>query len=186
MANNCWNQITITGDYDTLKKIEEKFSSISEGILNYRNYSKIFDSDVSDVTDDDWGPKWFTPTIISTDGQLVITGDSAWMPPVPLLELISEEWEVNCELRYDEPAQDFAGVIYWEKGDLVDNQKYTSWEYKFLFDIYSFWEEAEYSMEVYETIEEWFESLNLDAWKRKPNLDMNKIDTLWKQIKNED
>lgn len=186
MANNCWNEITITGNPSTLKKIEEKFTLIQEGILNYKNYSKLFDTDVSDVVDDEWGPKWFTPTIVMNEGKLVITGDSAWMPPVPLIELISEEWGVDCQLKYDEPAQDFAGIINWESGDMIHNQTYTSWEYKFLTDNISFWEEVEYSMDVYDTIEEWFDSLNLDKWKQKPDLDMGKIEELWKEIKGED
>jgi hypothetical protein len=186
MPNNCWNQITISGDPDTLKKIEEKFTLIDSGVLNYKNYSKIFESDVTDMEGDEWGPKWFTPSIVSNEGRLIITGDSAWVPPVPLFELISDEWEVECELIYDEPGQDFAGSIIWSNGDVIDNQKYTSWEYKYLFDRHSFWEEVEYSMEVYETIEEWLETLNLDKWNKRPSLDMNKINSIWSSIKYED
>ena len=91
MANDCWNSVTISGDIDTIKKIESKFNSLDDNPLNYKNYQKLFDTDVTDVQDEDWGPKWFTPSVKIVDDKLIIKGDSAWSPASPLFELISNE-----------------------------------------------------------------------------------------------
>jgi hypothetical protein len=181
MANDCWNSVTISGDIDTIKKIETKFNSFDGNPLNYKNYHKLFDTDVTDVQDEDWGPKWFTSSVEMIDDKLIIKGDSAWMPTIPLFELISEEYEVDCELIYEETGMDFAGVIKWEKGDLVYEQEYTYWEYKYVTDTEEFYNEAEYSVVCYDSVEEWVSGLNLEKWKQSPDIDMNRLNEAWQK-----
>lgn len=179
MANNCWNSVIITGDIETLKLIESKFKSIENGVLNYKNYHKIFEGDVSDIEGEDWGSKWHTPTVTLDNDKLLINGDSAWTPAIQLYELISEEYEVDCVLTYEETGMDFAGVVKWEKGDMVESEEYTAWEYRFISDTDLFYEEAEYSVICYDSVSEWVDSLNLNKWKEKPDLDIDRLEKFW-------
>jgi len=186
MANDCWNSVTISGDIDTIKKIESKFNSLGDNPLNYKNYQKLFDTDVTDVQDEDWGPKWFTPSVKIVDDKLIIKGDSAWSPASPLFELISNEYGVDCELIYEETGMDFAGVMKWESGKLVHQEEYTFWEYKHLTDTEDFYNEAEYSIVCYDSVEEWISGLNLEKWKTQPNIDMHRLNEAWQKEHNED
>jgi len=184
MANNCWNNVTITGNLDTLKKIESKFKSLEGEILTYMNYNKLFDTDVSDVEGEDWGPKWFTPSVSLEDNKLFIKGDSAWMPTIPLFELISDEYEVDCYMSFEETGMDFAGEMKWEKGDLVYNYDYTSWEFRYLNNKDEFYEEAEYAVVCYDSVNEWVHSLNLSKWKDEPTIDLERLQKFWENEHN--
>lgn len=185
MANDCWNNVTITGNLDTLKKIQSKFKPFESELLNYSSYHKLFETDVKDVEGDDWGPKWFAPSTSIEGDKLIIKGDSAWMPAIPLIELISEEYEVDCYMKYEETGMDFAGEMKWERGDLVYNYEYTAWEFRYLTDKETFYEEAEYAVVCYDSVDEWITGLNLEKWKDKPNIDLERLQKFWEKEHNE-
>ena len=177
MANDCWNKVVIKGDEATLKKIQEKFNSSENGVFNMNNYQSLFDSDVSDMYEDDFGSKRFTPSVELEDGQLFISGDSAWSPMVGLFERICVEYGVEAELEYDEMGYDFAGRIVWDtKGVEVENQEWTYWERLCVKDQDNFWEEMQFRYEIYESFDELVADFNLDKWEDSSILDTNRLE----------
>ena len=180
MANDCWNRVVLKGDESKLKNILKKIESQENGIFNYENYNTLFDSDVSDIQGDEWGSKRFTPYATIEDGELIITGDSAWTPMIGLFEAICVEWEVNGELTYEESGYDFAGRICWDtNGVITEHTEWTYWEKMFLFDKENFYEEAGFRMEVSDSFDEFMEGLSILRWIEKPELDMDKLNEMW-------
>jgi hypothetical protein len=178
MANDCWNSVVIKGDESTLKKIEEKFNSSENGVFNVNNYQILFDTDVSDMTEEDFGSKRFIPSVTMDNGQLHISGDSAWSPMTGLFERICVEYGVEAELEYDEMGYDFAGHIIWDsKGVEVLNDEWTYWERLCIRDQDNFWEEMQWRYENYESFDELVADFNLDEWKDKTILDQDRLET---------
>ena len=183
MANDCWNMAIIKGDEATLKKIEEKFNSSENGVFSMNNYQSLFDSDVSDMVEDDFGSKRFIPSVSMEDGELHISGDSAWSPMVGLFERICVEWGVEAELEYDEMGYDFAGRIVWDsKGVEVINEEFTYWERLCMKDQDNFWEEMQWRYENYDTFDELVEGFELGKWKDQTILDMDRLESEYEEI----
>ena len=183
MANDCWNMATIKGDEATLKKIEEKFNSSENGVFSMNNYKSLFDSDVSDMVEDDFGSKRFIPSVSMEDGELHISGDSAWSPMIGLFERICVEWGVEAELEYDEIGYDFAGRIVWDsKGVEVINEEFTYWERLCMKDQDNFWEEMQWRYENYDTFDELVEGFELGKWKDQTILDMDRLESEYEEI----
>lgn len=178
MANDCWNRVVIKGDESTLKKIEEKFNSSENGVFNMNNYQSLFDTDVSDMTEEDFGSKRFIPSVTMDDGQLHISGDSAWSPMTGLFERICVEYGVEAELEYDEMGYDFAGHIIWDSNGVeVLNDEWTYWERLCIRDQDNFWEEMQWRYEIYESYDELIADFNLDEWKDSTILDQERLKT---------
>ena len=183
MANDCWNMAIIKGDEVTLKKIEEKFNSSENGVFSMNNYQSLFDSDVSDMVEDDFGSKRFIPSVSMEDGELHISGDSAWSPMIGLFERICVEWGVEAELEYDEMGYDFAGRIVWDsKGVEVINEEFTYWERLCMKDQDNFWEEMQWRYENYDTFDELVEGFELGKWKDQTILDMDRLESEYEEI----
>jgi hypothetical protein len=186
MANDCWNKAIIQGDEATLKKIQERFNSSENGVFNTFNYKILFDSDVSDMEEDDWGSKRFFPSTDLSDGQLFITGDSAWSPMIGLFETICAEYGVECVLEYDESGYDFAGIISWDtKGAIKDHIEMTYWEKLHKDSLNDFYEELGYRAEIYDSYEEYLEDLDLNKWRDSSKVDMDKLKEIWNLTHNE-
>jgi len=176
MANDCWNRVTITGSNETLQKIKTRFESSENGVFNMNNYQTLFDSDVSDMEEDDFGSKRFCPSVTLEDNKLIINGDSAWSPMTGLFERICVEYGVESELEYDEMGYDFAGKIVWDsKGVELSNEEFTYWEWVCMKDTDNFWEEMDFRYEDYDTFEELVESFELNKWKDPSILDKDKL-----------
>lgn len=186
MANDCWNKAIIKGDKSRLEKIFEKFDSIENGVLHIGNYKTLFTEDVSDMDEQDWGSKRFTPSCEMYDDELVITGDSAWSPMIGLFEMVSVEFGVEVDLSFEEMGYDFAGKISWDtNGIIMENEMWTYWEKLSLFDQENFWEELSYRAEIYDSLDEFMEDLNLPKWKDQSVIDTDKIKKIWENIQNE-
>jgi len=186
MANDCWNKAIIRGDKPQLERIFKKFDSIENRVLHIGNYKKLFTEDVSDMDEEDWGSKRFTPTCEMFDSELVITGDSAWSPMIGLFEMVSAEFGVEVELDFEEMGYDFAGKICWDnKGIILENEMWTYWEKLSLFDQENFWEELTYRAEIYDSLDEFMEDLNLSKWKDQSQIDIDKIKKIWLNTQNE-
>lgn len=136
MANHCWNNVTIEGKPDVLAKLEVLFN-------DYENHDYMVDwcntffpnmenkpSDKSDHLF--YGTRWweFTCEMIS-DTTLQISGDSAWGPPEELIQLISEHYQVECEITFSESGMDFAGKRTYQNGECIDrlDQSYSEHVY---------------------------------------------------------
>lgn len=72
---------------------------------------------------EEWGTKWNTHEVNLQElgGVLVYTFNTAWAPPVPVIEALARRFVgVEVTLAYDEPGMDFGGFMYWVDGELVD------------------------------------------------------------------
>lgn len=92
MANNCWNYIVFSGDENKLK---EMFNEINEDDYDELNKNEL------DL------PRWFEMEI-DKDG-FIISGDSAWNPPLNYTKLLCEKYKVYAEHEYAESGNGFAG-----------------------------------------------------------------------------
>lgn len=183
MANDCWNKVVIRGTNDLLEKIKTRFESSENGVFTMNNYHILFDSDVSDMVEDDFGSKRFSPSVEIYDNQLVISGDSAWSPVIGLFERICVEYGVEATLDYDEQGYDFAGRISWDsKGVETENLEWTYWEKLYINDQIGFWEEMEWRYEDYDTFEDLVENLELSKWQDSSILDLDKLETEYNNI----
>lgn len=186
MANDCWNKVIIRGDEETLKKIHHKFTRNENGIFSINNYKNLFDTDLSDMDEEDWGSKRFIPTSELTDGELLITGDSAWSPMIGLFETICAEYGVEATLEYDEPGNDFAGKVSWNSnGVITESYEWTYWESLLINRPVEFWEEISWRYEDYDDFEDLVESLELNRWNDSMILDVNKLEENWEQSQSE-
>jgi len=176
MANDCWNKVVITGSDETLEKIKTRFTSSENGVFTMNNYQTLFDSDVSDMSEDDFGSKRFSPSVEIDDKKLYISGDSAWSPMTGLFERICVEYGVEATLEYDEMGYNFAGKISWDtNGVEKENIEWTYWEKQYLHDQENFWEEMEWRYEEYDTFDELVENFELHKWKNPEILDLDKL-----------
>lgn len=136
MANHCWNNVTIEGKPEVLAKLEVLFNDyenhdymISWGNTFFPNMENK-PADTSDYLF--YGTRWwdFTCEMIS-DTTLQISGDSAWGPPEELIRMISEQYQVECEITFSESGCDFAGKRIWQNGDCIDriDQSYSEHVY---------------------------------------------------------
>jgi hypothetical protein len=187
MANDCWNKASLKGDEATLQKLYEKFTSSTNGIFSMTNYKNLFEGDVSDMDEEDFGSKRFTPSCDLVDGELIITGDSAWAPMIGLFETICAEYGVEGQLEYDEQGYDFAGKIKWDStGDVVSLEEWTYWEAQLINDPTNFWEEMSWRYDSYDTFEELVENFQLHRWKDQTILNLDKLIEGWNNHCDED
>ncbi len=183
MANDCWNSVTITGDSDTLKKLYDKFDTHTS--LNYNNYHEMFETDVSDMQGDDWGPKWFQPNPSWDGDDLIVTGDSAWVPTIEFFEMISAEYSVKCDLSYDEKGLDFAGRIVMNDGIIESSDEWTYWEHLYLNDRNQFEEEIAWAGGYCETFDEVVDNIALEKWKvvDTSTIDLSQFESIYEKGK---
>jgi len=178
MANDCWNSVSITGDLGTLEKLMEKFNSLENGFLHTGNYYTMFEGD--DYKDHDFDSKRLDCSSVEIyEGKIVFDGDSAWTPPLEFYRLLSEEWGVTVDVTYDERGMDFAGHSVFNQGELEIEEEFTYWEYLYLKDNDNFYYEAEDCMSYEDSVDIWMESLNLDKWKTEPQIDTERLKTVW-------
>lgn len=177
MANDCWNSLMIRGDVDTLKLIESRFKSVENSFFSMSNYHLLFDSDVSDFAEEDFGSKRFSVNLEMLDDGLHIYGDSAWSPMIGLFERISNEYGVECTLEYHEVGFNFAGKIVWDsKGVEISNEEWTYWERLCEKSKSDFWEELSWKFEDYDTVSELLEDIDFVNWKNKSLFSMEELE----------
>lgn len=126
MANYCYNYVRITGDEKTLDLLQEKFKNYSN-----TNYFTEFGDTFFDIKRDyksenfafyyKYGTKWWDFQMQRDEAtELIITGDSAWSPPINLIQKISETYNVEIYSEWDEPGMDFAGKVTYINGNMKD------------------------------------------------------------------
>ena len=144
------------------------------GFFNFSNYHLLFDTDVSDMVEDDFGSNRFAVSVTMEDGKLHVSGDSAWSPMIGLFERICSDYGVEAKLDYEERGYDYAGSVEWDsKGVEVSHHQWTYWEKLCITDQYEFWEEMQWRYEIYESYDELIADFNLDEWKDSSLLDRN-------------
>lgn len=144
MPNWCSNTLELQ---DTCDAIEQKLDNMGDiGLfqtLVTTNRAPYYKDDkiphLMDVIEDDkyfdwyshncneYGTKWDVHDFYYNDG--VFTFDTAWSPPTEFAQKLSEQYQINCRLEYSEPGWDVAGIIYFENGEVVEEERYSYWEY---------------------------------------------------------
>jgi hypothetical protein len=103
-----------------------------------------------------------------------VQGDSAWSPPSEFLRRLSEHYAVEISNEYEEPGMDFGGFTNYKYGEEDDNcYSYNEWRYMNNPDGFS--SDIEWATELYETFEEYKESV-LDSFvNRLSEKEINEI-----------
>lgn len=142
MANNCWNWVKITGPKETLDIIEERFKKYNEmQDFTFTEFSRMVlglepevvpeHETLNDVFDRmyTYGTKWWDFEIDGDDDWLQISGDSAWSPPLGLLTMMTNVFDIRIEGEYSESGCNFGGFYTIENGVCDDNEM-TYFEYE--------------------------------------------------------
>ena len=164
MPNWCNNIIKISGEESDMKPIYDFFVR-AEGLpdeeLNVMSYLVPEDEEFESIKESGdfllspystfWGCKWdfqvnecngdYTPTTIT------ISPCSAWSPPLPFCQKLSEKYKVDVEITYYEGGCDFAGRSYYSQGEEIENEEYSYREGVYYLDSETFWEDLEGNIE---------------------------------------
>lgn len=163
MANNCWNWVLIEGDNDTLDLLEKRMQDYDKfnNLTDWTNHilgKKVFDAE-KDSPYDVVGTRWWDIDWYATDRDnqsMTIQGDSAWGPPIHLMELLAKEFNVKILIEFEEPGCDFGGFCRYDKtGQLEDHTvSYSQWRYEQ--DSYAYIDQFKYDVEedLYESIKD--------------------------------
>ena len=131
MANYCTNYVTLYGNQEDLKTIDERFSRYSEFDYFTNFCEMVLGKPISEDNFDgyQYGTKWWELDIVDLgDGSLNIQGCSAWNPPLQLIAEITKVFNVRAEGDYYESGNNFAGIYVAKDGVLNDNEM-TCFEY---------------------------------------------------------
>ena len=148
MANNCWNWVRITGCKSSLDRIESKFKKydstnwftefgdivLEKKTREYKNQPFEFYYQ--------YGTKWWDIDMVrSSDEDLIISGDTAWSPPLKLMKRVSRRYRVEVLHEFEEAGCDFAGVHTYKNGEVIDQKDYTYDEYRYIDNYESWWDD---------------------------------------------
>ena len=76
-----------------------------------------------------------------------VAGDSAWSPPIELINQICISYGLSAEMDYEECTEDFAGMVKFDKTGITDHQEMTYHEYRYLDDVLSWKDNLYYNFE---------------------------------------
>jgi len=161
MANHCWNHVVFNGDTTQLKKLQEKFQSYgkAEYFTEFGDFvldiGKIGDTtEVFEKRHEDayytYGTKWWEFDLEDHEEgseDFTIAGDSAWSPPVSLVEKICIHYGLTANMEYEEGGMDFAGYVEFNNLGITDHKEMTSHEFRYVDDVGSWMENLYYNFE---------------------------------------
>ena len=170
MPNWCSNNLTITGDTDTLVQLKEVIESDGEGLLEA--IKPIGEWEYGNAVEA-WGTKWDVSTegleyTDNGDGTSTIEGwfQSAWSPPIEAFQTLSEDWD-SCyiQLMYEECGMCFVGC--WDSEGADDHYEYSDFTSKNIRDNIPGYLVDEFGLDVmleeYEEEEMVFEDVDQDT-----------------------
>lgn len=135
MPNHCKNEITITGNVETIEKIKNT-------IVDYDNHENGFVPSFLEFLNpigewnydkavEEWGTKWpiyDVDDIVIEPERISFSFDTAWAPPLNAYEKGEERHNIKINARYIEHGTCFAGG--YEDGadyDVDYNDNYQTW-----------------------------------------------------------
>ena len=161
MANNCWNYVVFNGDATQIKKVRSKFKEYDK--TNYFTEFGDFVLDIGKIGDTTevfekrhedayyaYGTKWWEFDLEDHEEgseEFTIAGDSAWSPPVNLVEQICIHYNLNAEMEYEESGCDFAGIVEFNEKGIIDHKEMTYHEGRYADDINSWMDNLYYNFE---------------------------------------
>ena len=139
MANYCYNYISISGDKESIDKIEEFFKSYSKFDSTTDWGDSVIKSDYSideRIYNDfnKYGARWFDYDIDTSDDglELSVSGDSAWSPMETLVGGLCYTFGVDGSIEYSESGCDFGGRTSFDKNGAINEiiqMGYSEWMY---------------------------------------------------------
>jgi hypothetical protein len=138
MANHCWNWAVFNGTKDALDKLESALKLAQKDIVYFDKQCEYVlgksylgeNQSIYDV----YGTRWFDINNFerNSDTELVISGDSAWSPPCEYVRLITEHYEIEATIEYEEMGNDFGGRETYDNGKTIhtESMSYREWMYK--------------------------------------------------------
>lgn len=190
MPNWCNNDVTIFGNPDKIKLINEKLESIKNNEDKVHGIFRVLLG--TDITEEEYKTGWYNHNInrygckwdVSYDADLCIsitedtitmTFQTAWSPCVPFCTTLSEMYGVKVTCTYSEPGVDFAGKTVSKNGEIIEQEQYPYKEGLYHLDNEGFWENLEYDIQ-YEleenpdkTVDELFSEYEFLEEDDKPN-----------------
>jgi hypothetical protein len=192
MPNYCHNNIRVTGSSQSLDRIKERFEMVIEKLsknegLWARTYHNLFNTPQPFPDDKlypkfdvykEYGSKWFIPSeIVSSDEDIIISGDSAWGPVTALCEKLCKEYGVKIEIEFEESGNDFGGYVNInESGEHDESGDFTYLQWQYISDREYFFNEMVYFSESYDTYEDFMKDYSENLNFIKDDLEtQNKI-----------
>ncbi len=147
MPNWCHNQLTVSGPADEVKQFKETAVGHSPWLsaaevgrekpdpLNFHSLFPVpeelvkagYNEAAYHWERDHWGCKWGAREIQILDewsGGILYQFDTAWVPPLELIEHVSKDWpQLTFDLEYEECGIGFKGAAKAQAGQLNDHCK---------------------------------------------------------------
>lgn len=192
MANHCYNFAEFIGPADVLHKLSKRLEKITKDQLKEAYTDKglpipaykeevawingtnahelLFKKKPSGNFDvyDLYGSKWFECYYQYNEGDehLIMQGDSAWSPMLPLFEKICKKFKLNCVGNYGESGMNFAGEFEFDPEGCVEHKEMTYRQYEAEHNPTSFWDQILYEIEegYYDSLESIYEELKSVDW----------------------
>ena len=126
MANYCNNNVTFTGKKEDIETLYERFSKYDECDYFTHFAEMILGKPLSEVDECfdayKYGTKWWDFELRLGEGEMTVSGDSAWSPPLRLIAEITKVFDVEAYGDYYECGMGFAGDFSAHDGVLDDNE----------------------------------------------------------------
>ena len=172
MANNCWNWVSFTGDVKKLNKLETKFKKYDNTSYFTEFGDIVLEKKPRNCKEQpfdfyyQYGTKWWEFDIQRDDDDcLVIMGDSAWSPPLKLIQKISKKYKLWVHLEFEEGGCDFAGKYEYKNGEIISKNDMTYQEYRYIDNSDGFWCDIEDYITESESWEELLENIDKEVLK---------------------
>ena len=161
MANNCWNYVVFNGNATALKKLRNKFKEYDKTNYFVEFGDFVLDKGKIGATQEElakkykdfyhYGTKWWDFDLddypCDDEETFTVGGDSAWSPPVTLIEEICKHYSLTADMDYEEGGCDFAGIVKFDKHGITDHKEMTYHEYRYADDINSWMDNLYYNFE---------------------------------------
>lgn len=193
MANHCYNFVEFVGPADTLHKINKRLEKIVKEQIkeNYTDkglpvpsykeeiawinganaHELLFKKEPSGNFDvyDLYGSKWFECYFQYNEGDehLIMQGDSAWSPMLPLFEKICKKFKICCAGNYAESGMDFAGEFTIDPEGIETHDQMTYREYEAENNPNFYWEQVIHEIEegYYTSLDAVYQEFASVKWK---------------------
>ena len=174
MANDCFNHASIEGSKEMLDLLESRLKNATEEVphLWWGTYFQVlgwekYEGDVYE----EFGSKWFEATLIrESETSAVISGSSAWEPVCGFMQKLSQVYNFEIWLEYEEPGFDFGGWYEVKNGEIIRDECVDYDEYQ--------WEsDQNYAIEMF------MENISEGAYE---DLDAVKQSFLWNKLEPEE
>ena len=144
MANHCYNYVSFSGKKEMLIELKEGIKE-AEAATNdkyfYQFCDRVVKADPSVKKDYlFYGTKWFEYEIDHHGDTMCMQGDSAWGPPQRFVEAMCKQYGLCAILEYEEPGNDFAGIIKYDSTGEIEHEEFTYHELQYNTDFY-YWKE---------------------------------------------